>query len=90
MKVEATVDVNLAPVTTEHMIWEDWDCRQQADLLIAMANRFHNNTALASLQISCICTSIYETTTEEGQKRVNRFLETMIDYFNEMREGEAE
>lgn len=88
MKVEATVDFNLLPVVTEQMIWEDWDCRRQADLLIAMANRLHNNSAIASQQIANVCSSIYETTTQEGQRRVKRFLETVIDYFDEVKEGE--
>ena len=88
MKVEATVDFNLLPVVTEQMIWEDWDCRRQADLLIAMANRLHNSSAIASQQIANVCSSIYETTTQEGQRRVKRFLETVIDYFDEVKEGE--
>ena len=87
MKIETTVDFNLLPVVTERMIWEDWDCRKQADLLIAMANRLHNNPAIASQQIANVCSSIYETTTQEGQKRVETFLETMIDYFNAMKAG---
>lgn len=74
------VDVNLHPSELADYIWESMDAKEQAYLLLHLAENYNNNRGKTAIQLDYVSDEIANYFTNEDIRSINRFLDLVRDY----------
>lgn len=74
-----TINISLTPREIESEIW-NMDSEEQADLILAMAQRYKNNTGLVIMQIANVEDDFEKLLNNDEKEDAIRLFETILEY----------
>ena len=80
MKRTVAVDITITPREVEKEIWENMDCVEQVDLLLAMSQRYVRDKNKVLAQIHAVAISARKELSEEEHQNVVHLFEDIVDY----------
>ena len=80
IKKTIEVDVNLHPSELANYIWEGLDAKEQAYLLLHLAENYNYNRGKTAIQLDYVADEMANYFTNEDVRSINRFLDLVRDY----------
>lgn len=74
-----TINISLTPREIESEIW-NMDSEEQADLILAMAQRYKNNTYSALMQMVSVEDDFKKMLNDDEKRDAIRLFETILEY----------